>query len=498
MLGLAYALALTCPALPPNPFTTPRHHKEAADLEGESHVPGFPTTPARVTREYGDAFMLAEIDAPNEERMLHAFKHPDMGLAVITFLPRYFSPRLVEPTRKLARSGNPTHQAGATGGLISLLDTALETRVFVRGLLGASAPALRGRAAEYLCWCGCPEDYPYLTKQSGAERDVHARAAMVEAAAAIKHRAAIFGAGAATTLAPAASPAATYQQFAEVLGMRPTASTRLAVIERLRHTEVAEPITMYSDRLEHGERGAALLKVHRLLVGYPASAGAPARPGAAPAAAPSVVRSLIGPVRDYIDAGRKSYGTAVAPGGSFGGKIHVGDDVAWRLDHETVVAIGDGIVRSVDLGRKSWGGLVVVEHVDAKGGRFCSLYGHLGPLVCVVPGEVVRQGQKLGVVGPSYSHANGGYLAHLHFGIHRGAFLLPDRVGEVVALPEQTTTATVTAVHEESVEVRLTDGTTRSMERSDDWTCGYLAPSEFATKTHGWVEPQEFIRRLKH
>ncbi len=83
-------MALTCLAVPPNPFTTPRHHKAAADLAGESHVPGFPTTPARVTREYGDAFVRAEIDAPNEDRMLHAFKHPDMGLAVITFFAALF------------------------------------------------------------------------------------------------------------------------------------------------------------------------------------------------------------------------------------------------------------------------------------------------------------------------------------------------------------------------------------------------------------------------
>jgi hypothetical protein len=93
---------------------------------------------------------------------------------------------------------------------------------------------------------------------------------------------------------------------------------------------------------------------------------------------------------------------------------HVGDDAAWQQDHETVVAIGPGIVRSVDLGQKPWGGLVVIEHASAAGGRFCSLYGHLGPLVSVQPGQIVRQGGKVGAVVPSYSHANGGYLAHLH------------------------------------------------------------------------------------
>jgi murein DD-endopeptidase MepM/ murein hydrolase activator NlpD len=502
MLGLAYALALSCFAVPPIARGGGVPRPKAADLEGESHVPGFARTPALVTREYGDAFVLAEADAPDLERMLHACKHPGMGLAVITFLPRYCSPRLVEPARKLARSADPVHQAGAISGLISLLDNAPETRTFVRGLLRASNPAVRGRAAEYLCWLGGAEDYLDLTKLANAESDVHARAALVAAAAAIKHRAAIFGAGAAATPTPGTSPTATYQEMAGLLAAPATAATRQALLERLRSTEVFEPITRFSDRLEHGERGAALLRAQRLLAGYPETADAPERPRAAPAVTLPVARSLIAPVRDYFDARRKSYGSLVsaAPGGSFSGKTHVGDDVAWRKDHETVVAIAHGIVRSVELGRKSWGGLVVVEHADAAGGRFCSLYGHLGPLVCVRPGEVVRQGHKLGVVGTSYSHANGGYLAHLHFGIHRGAFLLPDRVGALVALPGQAAdaaAATVTTVTEHSAEVRLAHGATRSVERSADWMCGYLTPAEFATKTHGWVAPQEFIQKFK-
>ena len=470
MLGTTCALTLSCPAVPPNPFTTAtRQRPKAVEIEGESHVPGFPTTPARITREYGDAFVLAETDAPNEERMLHAFKHPDMGLAVITFLPRYFSPRLVEPTRKLARNADPVHQAGAISGLISLLDHTPETRIFVRGLLCASSPRVRGRAAEYLCWLGCPADYQALTKSAGDERDVYARAAMVEAAAAIKRRATIFGTGPAATLTPGASPAATYQKLAGVLDGQTTESTRLAVMAQLRRTEVFEPITRFSDRLEQGERGEALLRTHRLLAGYPPTSGAPdCLTESAPATAAITVpaaRSLIAPVRDYSDANRKSYGILISPdgGGSFSGKYHVGDDCAWRCDHETVVAIGNGIVRRVDLGRKSWGGLVVDEHVDAAGARFCSLYGHLGPLVCVCPGQVVRQGDKLGVVGPSYSYANGGYLAHLHFGIHRGAFLLPDQANE----------------------------------RRGDWTCGYLTPDEFHSPDHGWVDPQEFLRNYK-
>jgi len=463
-------------------------------------VPGFPTTPVRLTREYGNAFMLAETEDPDVERMLHAFKHPGMALALVAFLPRYFSPRLVKPTRTLAHSSDPVIQAGAISGLISLLDAAPETRAFVLGLLHASNPAVRGRAAEYLCWFGSAEDAPVLTKSAAAESDVHARAAMVAAAAAIQHRASLFGDGAAATLTPGANPAETYQNLAELLAAHSTAATRLAVIERLRNTEAFEPITRFSDRMDHGERGGALLGTHRLLVGYPETADAPEPPAAAAPATFPVARTLIGPVRDYFDDRRRSYGTLVPPGGPYGGKYHVGDDVAWKMDHETVVAIGPGIVRSADLGRRGWGGLVVIEHVDAAGGRFCSLYGHLGPLVCVHAGQIVRQGDKLGAVGVTYSHANGGYMAHMHFGIHRGAFLLPDRVGAVVPLsevPGETLAATVTAVHDDSVDLRLADGTTRSIERSEDWTCGYLTPAEFASKTHGWVEPMGFIRGFK-
>jgi murein DD-endopeptidase MepM/ murein hydrolase activator NlpD len=498
LFGWLAVFTLSCPALPPVPRSSGRQRVKEAALQGESHVPGFPTTPVRLTREYVNAFMRAEADAPDEARILHAFKHPDMGLAVITFLPRYFSPRLVEPTRKLVRSTDPAIQAGALGGLISLLDNTPETRTFVRGLWRAPNPAVRGRAAEYFCWLGTAEDYAALIKFGGAERDAHARAAMVEALQAIKRRATRFGAGPAAPLPTAATPAETYQQLADLLAAPATDATRQAALARLRTTEVFEPITRYSDRLEHADRGAAWLRTQRLLVGYPATADAAT--AAEPPTALPVASTLMAPVRNYFDATRKSYGLLIQPeaGNPFSGKYHVGDDCAWQQDHETVVAIGHGIVRSVDLGRKSWGGLVIVEHADAGGGRFCSLYGHLGPLVCVQPGQVVRQGQKLGAVGPSYSHANGGYLAHLHFGIHRGAFLLPDRVGAIIQRGDGPgETATVTAVREETAEIRLADGSSRTIDRRANWTGGYLTPAEFTAKSHGWVEPQEFIRKFK-
>jgi len=502
MLGWVCLLAFASAATPPNPFAASRHRKEAPDLPGDSHVPGFPTTPARLTQEYLTAFLRAEEDAPDAERMLHACKHPDMSVEVITYLPRYFSPLLIEPARKLARSGDPAVQAGAISGLISLLDTARETRIFVRALLRAPGPVLRGRAAEYLCWLGSAEDYPFLANASAAERDVYARAAMLEAAAAIKQRATVFGDGAAATFPPGGGPAEIYRQVGDALAARPTAATRQAAIARLRGAEAVEPITRFADRLDNAERGAALLRAQRLLAGYAQTCDAPAQPGdAAPVALP-VARTLMAPVRGYFEARRKSYGVLISPetGGPYVGKYHVGDDCAWQKDFETVVAIGDGIVRSVDLGRESWGGLVIVEHEDAAGGRFCSLYGHLGPLVCVHPGQTVRQGAKLGVIGPSWSYANGGFLSHLHFGIHRSAFLAPDRVGALVLLTArtgETATATVSAVHENNVELRIANGRARPFHRSAYWMAGYLTATEFTSKIHDWVDPQEFIRNFK-
>lgn len=488
------ALSLVAAAVPPNPVARGPFRKAGRDLPGESHVPGFPNTPERLDQAYLNAFIAAETESAMEERMLHAFTHPDMRAAVCMFLPRYYSPRLLEQTRKLARHSDPAIQAGALAALISQLDDAPATRVHVRGLLRAGSPAVRGRAAEYLCWLGIPEDYQALSGAAASERDPHSRAAMTEAAAAIKRRATVFGDGPAGPTAAGTGPAAIYQNLADTLAANPTAATRRAVLARMRGVEPFEPSNLYADHLTDPVRGDALIRVHRLLAGYPA---APEDAGATPEV--PVSPSVLPPVRDYADPKRKSYGIFIDPavGGPLAGRHHVGDDVAWRQDQETVVSIGNGVVRLVEQGKKSWGGLIVVEHINPKGERFCSLYGHLGPLICVHEGEVVRMGQKLGAVGISYSHANGGFLAHLHFGIHRSAFLLPDRAGETVqlpGLPGETLEAVVTAIHEHTAEVRLSDGAIRSTGRRATWVTGYLKP-EWFKGAHRWVDPQVFIRQ---
>jgi murein DD-endopeptidase MepM/ murein hydrolase activator NlpD len=165
---------------------------------------------------------------------------------------------------------------------------------------------------------------------------------------------------------------------------------------------------------------------------------------------------LMPPVRDYFDPKRKSFGSLIAGNkGTFSGSYHVGDDVAWHRPQSTVVAIGDGEVKIASVGTPSWGGFVVIEHTGDKSGPFCSLYAHLGPLVCIRPGRKVRRGQKIASLGRPFTWTNGGYGTHLHFGIRKGPF---NRGGFT----------------------------------------GYLPPAKFKSGASGWTDPQKFIRaRLK-
>jgi len=71
----------------------------------------------------------------------------------------------------------------------------------------------------------------------------------------------------------------------------------------------------------------------------------------------------------------------------------------------------------------------------------------------VRPGEIVEAGQKLGAIGRCNSVDNGGYGAHLHFGIHKGPYAIDWR-----------------------------------------WVCGYVDPLLFKNGEHGWLDPQNFLQ----
>lgn len=121
------------------------------------------------------------------------------------------------------------------------------------------------------------------------------------------------------------------------------------------------------------------------------------------------------------------YGNAYYAFGQYvsGWGYHTGEDVCQSGGAGTpVYAIANGRVvysaRTPDSYR--WGNLILIEHTNADGSTVVSLYGHLGDNRQVVAGQNVVKGQLLGVLGPSWTAANGNWGAHLHFGIHLGGY----------------------------------------------------------------------------
>lgn len=114
------------------------------------------------------------------------------------------------------------------------------------------------------------------------------------------------------------------------------------------------------------------------------------------------------------------------PRSSFGGKSgHAGEDMAWFREGCSVYAVADGLVRLVQGAGGNWGFFVLIEHRLENGEYVCSVYGHLSFDLLVKPGDIVKRGQRIGTVGLSCSVENGGYGAHLHFGLANGPFRKP-------------------------------------------------------------------------
>jgi murein DD-endopeptidase MepM/ murein hydrolase activator NlpD len=123
------------------------------------------------------------------------------------------------------------------------------------------------------------------------------------------------------------------------------------------------------------------------------------------------------------------------PRKSFGvGGTHAGEDCAWFRDGCSVYAISDGIVRMVQGAGGDWGFLVAIEHRLPDGRYMVSTYGHLAFDLLVRAGDVVKAGQRIATLGLSTSVENGGYGAHIHFGLGDGPFRRPAGIaaGEAV------------------------------------------------------------------
>ncbi len=119
--------------------------------------------------------------------------------------------------------------------------------------------------------------------------------------------------------------------------------------------------------------------------------------------------------------------------GFFGSKTnsiyHIGTDSGWLLEGLPVHAVCDGIVKQISH-NISWGTLVVIESVNTKtSDTLCTIFGHLSPYLDVNTGDAIRTGDKIGQIGNSVSFDNGGYWAHLHFGIEKNSFWRAQIVG---------------------------------------------------------------------
>jgi len=201
------------------------------------------------------------------------------------------------------------------------------------------------------------------------------------------------------------------------------------------------------------------------------------------------------------------------PRHSFGGKSgHAGEDMAWFREGASVYAAGDGLVRMIQGAGGNWGFLVLIEHRLADGDYLSSVYGHLGWDILVKEGEVVKKGQKIGTVGLSCSVENGGYGAHLHFGLADGPFRKPrgiyrdgsalnfDYQGKrvkapvigFVYLPDKPDQNKFPGL---GLKVKVPDGTVLTvavgnvpMAHQVGWIAGY------AKRCRGWFDPYKFIQ----
>lgn len=424
-------------------------------------------TKSRDTRVAGPAIQYALRTHPDKDLIKRAMENRRLIEYTSKALPRYYGTDLSEATRKLISRAKIGNRANLILALIHQQDDSNETRKLIASNLTRGPAILHDRAAEYFRYHGTTADVPALEAALERERDAYAAASIQAAIEAINKRAKRFDQpGEAAQVEYPNDPAQAYKQAYEMLGQAYTQANRKEAIRLLADAEPHEPywrfgISEPSDAIQ--DRITARLILQVLSSGYTIKgAGLIGTSGVQPlaqAAMPEdlVAASLMPPVRDYFDDKRKSYGIHTGnTGGPFSNRHHMGDDVAWDLEHETVVAIGDGIVRRVVIGQISWGGLVIVEHRDANGKFFCSLYSHLGPLVAVREGDIVKQGQKIGSLGRTHTWEGGGYRAHLHFGIHQGPF-----------------------------------------EQDRRWITGYISREHFQGD-HGWVDPQRFIReRLK-
>jgi murein DD-endopeptidase MepM/ murein hydrolase activator NlpD len=407
---------------------------------------------------------------PDVETMLDALGQAAGWPELAPLLPRYYSGKLTKATRRMLRSAHPDVKRFALLALLFQNDAEAATRRSATMLLGHGRPAIRDLACEYLRYHGTDRAAGHLRRVSRRDPDLWVRASAAAALEAIQRRAGLFADGPdAPEAAEDDSPARRMLELAGILRDQPSQARRQAGLRLLSESADFAPWLAYA-QMDVKSRREMLTRQHARLVLLNAVAGYdPARAShlanrtwrqvrstgsGEPDMVPEVDRA-VPPIRDYFDPRRESFGRRIGDtGGAFANSVHVGDDCGGGQDHTTVAAIADGVVRHLGIGSISWGTIVVIEHRLEDGERFCSLYAHLGPVPCVSLGQLVEAGDKLGSLGRAFTFDNGGYMTHLHFGIHAGPF---------------------------------GDGR---------WITGYVNPKRFRGDHAGWRDPQAFVKRL--
>lgn len=411
----------------------------------------------------GTALATMLESSPDAGRFLTALETRDLWAFLHPLLPRYQGNDFIPWSRRLLREGTTDQQVNALIALIYQMDDDSETRTLAAERLAEQSAEIRELSAEYLRWHGTTSEIDALELQAGREQDPYTLASIRAAVDAILNRASSFTDKDGSLAIPWPEDLEdAYAQAVDKLRESTDTATREAILTLLTK-ETFAPVYEYTEhwRLRPEPKHRHRLDLVNLAFGYPCSREREARKAAAFAGNAGeppvpVATTLMPPIRGYFDPKRQSFGLLVPPGNSpFSDSHHVGDDVAFGRQQATIVAIGDGLVRIAAPGQASWGGLVVIEHRDAAGASYCSLYAHLGPLIAVQPGDQVRRGMKLGTLGRDHVFATGGYRSHLHFGIHNGDF----------------------------------------ENNGQEWIGGYLSPERYNDETmHRWLDPQPFLQ----
>ncbi len=423
----------------------------------------FSSAPGQSLTDSQRVFLLQEEAGPDPARLQAALADRDLLPVAVQILPNYHHPDLRASTRTLLQEGNADTRMWAISASIAQWDDSPETRAILSRLLRDRNDFVRSAAAAYFLAMGEGDDLPTLDADDGWG-DAWTRSVLAAAKQTVAWRA--------SQPDSAQSPASDtpLADAARLIMNHPGRGGREAGRELLRNDGAWEPYKKFHTPQPPGlaTHGRARLALAVATTGLPMEgvrriAGEPPARwfGSRPTEELDLEETdmlpmadrVMPPMRKHEASSNRFFGKAVRTGR--GQRVHVGDDHGWYHPAQPVVAIATGKVRLVEIGNPTFGGLVIIEHSRQDGSLFCSLYGHLGPLIMVREGMSVAIGQLVGVLGRSYTWENGGYQLHHHFGIHEGPY------------------------------------------GRGEWVTGYLGPEAFAADTHGWVDPLRFLREFR-